>query len=135
MVRRRVDASNEAVEKNDQEDEINEVVVMVRGAEKKKITTIMKLVSPMIDGASSIYERLYELKEEEKIKIVFRFISPVDADQGERNESGKYLEGEISVVCQHQHPYLDKEVWLDTKGVMETTYLKGKHALLMHGVF
>ena len=99
MVRRRVDASNEAVEKNDEGDEINEVVVMVRGAEKKKITTIMKLVSPMIDGASSIYERLYELKEEEKIKIVFRFISPVDADQRERNESGKYLEGDISVVC------------------------------------
>jgi hypothetical protein len=135
MVRRQVDALNEAVEQNDQEDEINEVVVMVRGAEKKKITTIMKLVSPMIDGASSIYERLYELKEEEKIKIVFRFISSVDVDQGEGNDTGKYLEDEISVVCQHQHPYLDKQVWLDTKGVMEMTYLKGKHALLMHGVF
>jgi len=55
----------------------------------------MKLVSPMIDGASSIYERLYELKEEEKIKIVFRFICSVDVDQGEGNDTGKYLEGEI----------------------------------------
>jgi hypothetical protein len=69
MVRRRVDASNEAVEKNDQEDEINEVEVFLKGAERKKITTIMKLVSPMIDGASSILKDCTSSRRKRRLRL------------------------------------------------------------------
>lgn len=48
--------------------------------------------------------------------------------QGE--EGSKDLEGKVSVMCIHEHPFLDKKVWLATKGRMESKYLKGNINLL-----
>jgi hypothetical protein len=111
------------------EDDIEETVeVLVRGIKEGKVTTIMQFLSPMIIGASSLYETLYKVKEGDSIKIIFKFsASPEDTSQG---EGAKELEGEVSVVCRHEHPFLDKKVWLATKGRMESTYLKGNLDLL-----
>ena len=39
-------------------------------------------------------------------------------------------EERISVLCQHEHLYLDKNVWLATKGRMDSTILKDDIVLL-----
>jgi hypothetical protein len=92
------------------------------------------------DASSSIYEELYyAVKVGDSIKIVFNFIKSLDANEeendtsmvkesrGEASTQGKELEGKISIVCIHEHPYLEKKVWLETNTHVETTYLKGKY--------
>lgn len=115
---------------------INDVVVFVGGVVETKIGTISRLLTPMVVAAAPIYERLYELKEEEKIMIHFKFsrANNVNQDVDEEAEVGaeglvhpKELEGEVSVLCCHTHPYLDKQVWLETKSLLDTTYLKGNY--------
>jgi hypothetical protein len=105
------------------EDDMKEVVVWVRGVEASTVTTIVKFVSIMIEAATSEYETLYDLNVDESIKMVFKFGPSVDKIQG----GGTVMEGEIKIVCKHEHPYLFKKVWLATKRHMETTVLKGKN--------
>jgi hypothetical protein len=131
---------SQSVTKGDNaKDHVKEVEVLVRGVERNKVTTITKFVSRMInDASSSIYEELYAVKVGDSIKIVFKFIKSLDANEeendtsmveeswGEASTQGKKLEGEISIVCIHEHPYLEKKVWLETNTHVETIYLKGK---------
>ena len=72
------------------------------------------------------------------VKIVFKF----SFDYGDKdkqkdkdgkdnhntdNEDGNKKENEdkdsVCVVCTHMHPFLDKQVWLETKGRMGSTFL------------
>ena len=121
--------------------------------------TVGQLVSPMIDDASDTYERLYQVKVGESVNIVFKFTTSEERTEGvsedimggkevatstseERTEGvsedikgGKEVaraqeDEKISVLCQHEHPYLDKNVWLATKGRMDSTILKGNVLLL-----
>jgi hypothetical protein len=106
---------------------IQEEVVMVGTVIANKIGTIPRLLSTMVIAAAPIYEKLFNLGEEEKIKIVFKFSPTVNVEQSicegpEEVAEGqmvlpKKLEGEVSVLCSHTHPYLDKKVWMETKGV------------------
>jgi hypothetical protein len=103
------------------EDEMKEVQVWVRGVEQSKVTTIVKIVSIMIEEATYMYETLYDLNVDESIKMVFKFGPSLDKTK----EGGTVMEGEIKIVCKHEHPYLPKKVWLATKTHMETTVLNG----------
>ena len=118
---------------------IKEEVVLVAGVMANKIGTIPRLLSPMVLAAAPIYEKLFHLGEEEKIKIVFKFSPKVNVEQSihkgpEEVAEGQVLpnklEGEVSILCSHTHPYLDKKVWMETKGLLDTTYLKGNYYLL-----
>jgi|GWRWMinimDraft_16_1066024.scaffolds.fasta_scaffold19943_1 hypothetical protein len=115
---------------------IQEVVVLVGDVVENKIGTISRLLTQMVTAAAPIYEKLYHLQEEEEIKIVFKFSATVDETEegaeGHVQAEGlvhntKKLEGEVSVLCSHIHPYLDKKVWLETKGLMDTTFLTGNY--------
>lgn len=103
------------------EEEMKEVEVWVRGVEQSTVTTIVKIVSIMIEEATSVYETLYDLNVDESIKMVFKFGPSLDKMKG----GGTVIEGEIKIVCKHEHPYLPKKVWLATKTHMETTILNG----------
>ena len=104
---------------------------------ENKIGTISRLLTQMVTAAAPIYEKLYHLQEEEEIKIVFKFSATVDETEegaeghvqaeGLVHNNTKKLEGEVSVLCSHIHPYLDKKVWLETKGLMDTTFLTGNY--------
>lgn len=109
---------------------------MVGDVAENKIGTISRLLTQMVTAAAPIYEKLYHLQEEEEIKIVFKFSATVDETEegaeGQVRAEGqvhntKKLEGEVSVLCSHIHPYLDKKVWLETKGLMDTTFLTGNY--------
>jgi hypothetical protein len=114
----------------------------VIGAERNKLTTIMKFVSRMIDDANNVCETLYTVKIGDCIKIVFKFIGSIDVNEGEQDvargveearelkENAKTkMEGKISIVLRHGHPYLSEQVWLETNRHMEMTYLKGNYFL------
>lgn len=119
---------------------IQEVVVLVGDVVENKIGTISRLLTQMVTAAAPIYEKLYHLQEEEEIKIVFKFSPTVNINQciDDKTEEGtegevhhpKKLAGEVSVLCSHIHPYLDKKVWLETKGLLDTTFLTGNYYLL-----
>ena len=115
---------------NNAEDHVKEVEVLVRGVKRNKVTTVTKFVTVMInDTSSSIIEELYAVKVGDSIKIIFNFIKSLDKVEYENDTSavGEELEGKISIVCIHEHPYLEKKVWLETNTHVETTYLKGKY--------
>ena len=104
-----------------------------------KFGAIPHLLSTMVIAVAPIYEKLFNLGEGEKIKIVFKFSPTVNVEQSIREGPEevaegqvlpKKLEGEVSVLCSHTHPYLDKKVWMETKGLLDTTYLKGNYYLL-----
>ena len=87
----------------------------------------MQMVSTMIEMAIPLYDRLYDINVDERIKMVFRFVRTV----AEIQEGGAVFEGVIEIVCIHDHPYLAKDVWLAMKPHMETTILKGTNVLFV----
>lgn len=114
------------------EEDIREHVVVLTGVQVKKVTTVLKLISLMIEEARPIYEELYSMRESERTKIVFKFeassnldVNETTGDDGLKRDEQE-LQGEIQILCKHQHPYLDYQVWLETRD-METTILNGNH--------
>ena len=110
-------------------DNMEEVEVFVRDAKRSKVTTIVQMVTTMIDVTIAFYQRLCDIKVDEQIKLVFKFVRSVAGLQ----EEGAVLEGVIEIICKHEHPYLAKDVWLATKTHMETTILKGTNVLFVVG--
>lgn len=121
---------------------VQEVIVLVGDVVENKIGTISRLLTPMVAAAAPFYEKLYHLQEEKEIKIIFKFSPATAVNEEERIDENtekcsesqvqpKKLQGEVSVLCSHTHPYLDKKVWLETKGLLDTTYLKGNRFLLV----
>jgi len=162
-----------------------EVAVSLKGKDVEKVRTVGKLLSPMIDDASHIYERLYQLKEGATVTIIFKLTDSQDKIKGEEvrremegvvtgkevvkdNSEGEEVrteevviqeevgtekdrEGEevrteeaviceevgteqdhvITVLCKHEHPFLNTKVWMQTKQAMDSTFLKGKIFLLV----
>ena len=95
--------------------------------------TVGQLVLPMINDASDTYERFYQVEVGESVNIIFKFTTSEERTEevSEDIMGGKEVarahqeEERISVLCQHEHLYLDKNVWLATKGRMDSTILKG----------
>lgn len=110
--------------------------------------TLRELLSPMIDDARRIYERLYQIEVGASVTIVFKLarkLSSRSNTKGQEVTSSDEVEREvptmecgettdcvesISVLCKNEHPYLNKDVWLDTRGLMDSTFLKGNIFLL-----
>lgn len=119
---------------------IKEVNVMVGEVLHDKIGTISRLLTPMVVAATPFYETFYNLKQEERIKIVFHFSRTVNEDErigiGSDNQPEcqdvhpKTLNGQVSILCCHMHPYLDRKVWMETKDLIDSTFLKGRLFLL-----
>jgi hypothetical protein len=116
---------------------VEELEVVVTSWKGKDVGTVGQLVSPMIDDASDTYERLYQVEVGESVNIIFKFTTSEKRAEGVSEDimGGKEVAREqedekISVLCQHEHPYLDKNVWLATKGRMDSTILKGNVLLL-----
>ena len=116
----------------------NLLEVMVKPLMKKKVTTIVQLVTPMIEAAASYYERLHNMKVEETVKIVFKLSFDYGDKDKQKDKDGKDNHNtdkedgnkkenkdihSVCVVCTHMHPFLDKQVWLETKGRMGSTFL------------
>ena len=81
-------------------DDMEEVEVSVTDAKQSKVTTIVQMVTTMIDATKSFYQRLYDIKVDEQIKLVFKFVRSVAGLQ----EEGAVLEGVIEIKCKHEHP-------------------------------
>jgi hypothetical protein len=114
-----------AIKGNGDDHDIQKVEVLVRGVvTEAKVTTILHLLLPMINNASAFDETLYKVKEGDRIKNLFKFEASENLSQAKKGS--KEMEGEVSVVCVHEHPFLDRKVWLATKARMESTYLKRK---------
>jgi hypothetical protein len=116
---------------------VEELEVVVTSWKGKDVGTVGQLVSPMIDDASDTYERLYQVEVGESVNIIFKFTTSEKRAEGVSEDimGGKEVAREqedekVSVLCQHEHPYLDKNVWLATKGRMDSTILKGNVLLL-----
>jgi hypothetical protein len=115
---------------------VKEVNVMVGEVSEDKIGTISRLLTPMVVAATPFYETFYNLKQEERIKIIFHFSRTVNEDErigvGPENQPEckdvhpKTLNGQVSVLCCHMHPYLDRKVWMETKDLIDSTFLKGR---------
>jgi hypothetical protein len=97
----------------------------------------LEVVVVMFMDASDTYEWLYQVEVGESVNIVFKFTTSEERTEGmsEVILGGKEVaraqeEERIYVLCQHEHPYLDKNVWLATKGRTDSTILKGKVFLL-----
>jgi hypothetical protein len=107
-----------------------------------KIGTISRLLTPMLVAATPFYETFYNLKPEERIMIVFHFSRTENDNErtgiGSENQqesedqqecqdvNSKTLSGQVSILCCHMHPYLDRKVWMETKDLIDSTFLKGK---------
>jgi hypothetical protein len=111
-------------------DDMQEVEVLVRDAKRKKVTTIVQMVTTMIDATSSFYQRLYDIKVDEEIRLVFRFVRSVSELQQEEDD---VWEGVIELILKHEHPYLVRDSWLATNTHMENTILKGTNVLFVVG--
>ena len=147
-----------------------ELEVVVRSWKQKDVgdaRTVRELLSPMIDDARTIYERLYQIEVGASVRIVFKWsrkvsksntkgqevkiseevktegdavIHPNSNGEGEEKdvreeatikcvETTECMES-ISVLCKNEHPYVNKDVWEDTRGLMDSTILKGNIFLL-----
>ena len=120
---------------------IEEHKVFVKWRKDDGASTIVQLVSWMIDDASEIHERLYKVEVGGIVNIIFKFTNDEDSSKDaseredmiserckhEQNWNNVAMESKdtISVLCKHEHPYLDKAVWLETKGRMDSTFLTG----------
>ena len=71
-----------------------EVAVSLKGKDVEKVRTVGKLLSPMIDDASHIYERLYQLKEGATVTIIFKLTDSQDKIKGE--EVRREMEGVVT---------------------------------------
>ena len=135
--------------------DVEEHEVFVRSTKGKEAGTIVQLVSWMIDDASEKYQRLYQVEVGESVNIIFKFKNDEDSSEvatteredtfedssevakteredtiDDWSEVAMESEDTISVLCKHEHPYLDKNVWLETKGRMDSTFLTGMIVVL-----
>jgi len=120
--------------------------------------TVRELLSPMIDDARTIYKRLYQIEVGASVRILFKLsrkevkgseeVKMEDDAKIDLNSNGEGEEKDvreeatmecvetmecmdsISVLCKNEHPYVNKDVWEDTRGLMDSTILKGNIFLL-----
>lgn len=130
-------------------EQLEVLVTSLKGNDVKNASTVGKLLSPMIKDASHLYERLHQLKVRACVNIIFKFDTSREETNGDAKEVGvdkektkgdaKELVGdkdvgteceyEISVLCEHGHPYLDDKVYEATRQgrIFDSTFLKGKN--------
>jgi hypothetical protein len=108
-------------------DDMQEVQVFIQDAKRNKVTTIVQMVTKMIDATTSSYQQLYEIKVDEEIRLVFRFVPSVSETQLEE----EVWEGVVELTLKHEHPYLLRESWLATNTHMDNTILKGTMVLFV----
>ena len=83
-------------------DDMQEVEVVIKDAKRAKISTIVQMVTTMIDATTSSYERLFNIKVGEEIRLVFRFVRSVS----ESDQEEVMWEGVVEVALKHEHPFL-----------------------------
>ena len=114
-----------------------EAEVSLKGKDGENVSTVRRLVSAMIEDASHIYGKLYQVKEGATVTVIFKLAVSRDKSKGEEvrtkmedgvigEEVRTEKEGVITVLCKHEHPFLNTDVWMQTKRVMDSTFLKGK---------
>ena len=108
-------------------DDMQEVEVVIKDAKRKKVTTIVQMVTTMIDATTSSYKRLYNIKVDEEIRLVFRFVQSVSESQQEED----VWEGVVELILKHEHPFLVRESWLASTTHMDNTILKGTNVLFV----
>jgi hypothetical protein len=142
-----------------QVEQLEVLVTSLKGKDVREVGTLGKLLTPMIDDASEIYERLHQLKLGDRVIINFKFVTSNEETNGNAEEVGGDKDGGtesskeetngdteevggdkdggteceyvISVLCQHVHPYLDHKIYIASRGNMDSTFLKGKNCFLL----
>ena len=109
-------------------DDMQEVEVVIKDAKRAKVTTIVQMVTTMIDATTSSYERLYNIKVDEEIRLVFRFVPSVSESQQEEDVC---WEGVVELILKHEHPFLVRDSWLASNTHMDNTILKGTNVLFV----
>ena len=108
-------------------DDMQEVEVVIKDAKRKKVTTIVQMVTTMIDATTSLYERLYDIRVDEEIRLVFRFVHSVSESQQQED----VWEGVVELILKHEHPFLVRDSWLASNNLMDNTILKGTNVLFV----
>jgi len=125
-------------------------VKSVKGKDVRNVGTLGQLLSPMINDASPIYGRLHQLKVGASVNIIFKFVMSKEESNGDAEQVGgdkekttgdaeqvggdkvviTECEYEISVLCEHRHPYLNDRIYIKTGQIIDSTFLKGKNSFL-----
>jgi hypothetical protein len=108
-------------------DDIQEVEVLVKDAKRKRVTTIVQMVTAMIDSTASMFQTLYDIKVGDEIRLVFKFVHSESESQQEED----VWEGSVELLLKHEHPYLLRDSWLATNTRMDNTNLKGTNVLVV----
>jgi hypothetical protein len=108
-------------------DDIQEVEVLVKDAKRKRVTTIVQMVTAMIDSTASMFQTLYDIKVGDEIRLVFKFVHSESESQQEED----VWEGSVELLLKHEHPYLLRDSWLATNTRMDNTILKGTNVLVV----